>query len=75
MAESDSDLRTLFAAAFVTGTPGDDCPDAERLFDAFHKLLPVEETLEIVDHVAGCPVCADAWRLASRTDVPGPERR
>ena len=68
------DLRELFAAAFVDGMPGDDCPEPELLFDAFHKQIPVEQRLAIVDHVAQCPVCADAWRLASRTDVPTPRR-
>lgn len=68
------DLRELFASAFVGGMPGDDCPEPEVLFDAFHKQLPVEQTLLVVDHVAQCPVCADAWRLASRTDVPTPRR-
>lgn len=75
MADSDDDLRSLFAAAFLRGQPTDACPEPEVLFDAFHKLLPVEEVLAVVDHVAVCPVCADAWRLASRTDVPGPVRR
>lgn len=75
MADPDADLRSLFAAAFVTGQPTDACPEPEVLFDAFHKLLPPEQTLGVIDHVATCPVCADAWRLASRTDVPSPERR
>ena len=70
MGDTDADLRALFAGAFVDATPTDACPPAERLFDAFHRHLSTAQIETILDHVAGCAVCADAWRLASRTQSP-----
>jgi hypothetical protein len=74
--EDDTDsLRTVFANAFREAQATDACPTPDRLYDAFHRLLPIEERLDIIDHLATCPVCADAWRLAGRTDAPAPTRR
>ena len=62
--DDDDRLRLLFAMTFEEGLPTDECPGPERLLDAFLRLLPVEERAAIIDHVAGCAVCAEAWRLA-----------
>ncbi len=75
MSDPDADLKAMFAATFKGAQPTDDCPTPEHLYEAFHKLLPMEETLSVLDHIATCAVCADSWRLASRTDAPAPERR
>jgi len=70
MGDTDADLRALFAGAFIDATPSDACPPAEQLFDAFHRRLSTAEIEATLDHIAGCAVCADAWRLASRTPSP-----
>lgn len=72
MDDEELALRSLFAGAFQGGVPTDACPSPERLFDAFHGVCSHEERLEVLDHLAGCAVCADAWRLASRTRPPEP---
>ncbi|MCB9674783.1 MAG: hypothetical protein H6737_06675 [Alphaproteobacteria bacterium] len=71
---TDADLRALFAGAFQSASPTDECPPPEQLFDAFHRVSPLDEIERILDHIAVCAVCADAWRLASRTGPPAPER-
>jgi predicted TIM-barrel fold metal-dependent hydrolase len=70
----DDDLRQAFRGAFQRALPTDACPSPEKLYEAYHRLLPFEETEAVLDHIAECPMCADAWRLAGRTDVPAPER-
>ncbi len=71
----DDRLRVLFANAFETAVPGDDCPAPDTLLSAFHRLLSQDEIDAVLDHTAACPVCAEAWRLARRTPAPAPERR
>jgi hypothetical protein len=57
-------LATLFRSGSEHSTVRDDCPGAERIWDALRMELPPVERAEIVDHLAGCPTCAEAWRLA-----------
>lgn len=73
--ESDDELRYLFARAFERGVPSDECPSPEVLLDAFHHALPDELRLAVVDHLATCAVCAEAWRLARNTPAPAGPRR
>ncbi|MCA9489692.1 MAG: hypothetical protein KC621_07200 [Myxococcales bacterium] len=63
----DDDLRYLFAQAFTTGLPSDECPTPEILLDAYHHVLPEPQRLLVIDHLAACAVCAEAWRLARQT--------
>lgn len=63
----DDELRYLFARAFETATPSDECPAPEDLLDALQGSVPEEERLAVVDHLAVCAVCAEAWRLAKLT--------
>lgn len=72
--DDHNDLRAVFADAFRQAQATDACPSPDQLYDAFHRLVPIEERLAIVDHLASCPMCADAWRLAGRTDAPTPPR-
>lgn len=44
--------------------PGEDCPPAERIWEAARGALAPDATRELVEHVATCPACAEAWRLA-----------
>jgi hypothetical protein len=57
-------LRAAHRSAGLDARPRADCPDAARLWDAAAGTLPAEERRDLVDHTAGCPVCAEAWRLA-----------
>ncbi|MCB9669285.1 MAG: hypothetical protein H6736_01415 [Alphaproteobacteria bacterium] len=72
--DDDDELRAAFRGAFGAGLPTDACPPPEQIFEAYHRLLPREEVDAVIDHIASCPVCADAWRLAGRTAPPAPER-
>jgi hypothetical protein len=40
------------------------CPDANQIWAAVRGDLPREDIHVVVDHTAGCPACAAAWRLA-----------
>lgn len=65
-AEHDDDrLRQAFRALAEDAEPRGDCPDADRLWAAVHGELAPAETRELIEHTAGCPVCAEAWRLAA----------
>jgi hypothetical protein len=49
-----------------------DCPDPDRFWRAARAELPWSETEALVDHVASCPACTVAWRMAreqARADV------
>ncbi|MEZ4239628.1 MAG: sigma-70 family RNA polymerase sigma factor [Myxococcota bacterium] len=67
----DDRLRLLFASAFGRGRPADDCPAPDVLLDAVHAVDPPEARAAVIDHLAVCAVCAEAWRLATlRRDDP-----
>lgn len=59
-------LRRVFAAEGPAAAGP--CPPADRIFAAAHGELAGEEGAaelgEILDHVAACPECTEAWRLA-----------
>jgi hypothetical protein len=63
--EHDSTLREAFQAR--TGGPpaGASCPEPGRIYDAARGALSPGETREVVEHLALCPECAEAWRLAA----------
>ena len=69
--EQDSTLRDAFQAR--TGGPpaGTACPEPGRIFDAARRALPPGETREMVEHLAVCPDCAEAWRLAAAFEEEG----
>jgi hypothetical protein len=69
--DEDDQLRILFAHAFVDALPTDDCPPPDTLLDAVGRALPPEARAAVIDHVAVCAVCAEAWRLARA--IVGPE--
>ena len=58
----------FLAAALRSGGehahPRGDCPPAQRLWDAVRLDVPTDERLRIIDHLAECPTCAEAWQLA-----------
>jgi hypothetical protein len=57
-------LASAFRSAAEDSRPREDCPAPELIWSAVHRELPAAERLAIVDHVADCPACAEAWRLA-----------
>lgn len=69
---NDSEDRRLIEAwQDVDGAAStEDCPPAERIWEAARGRLTVEERLAIIDHVTLCPACVEAWRLARAMDAP-----
>ena len=61
-------LRAALRALGEDAVPREDCPAPERIWGAVRAELPVAERREVVDHVAGCLSCAEAWRLAVEID-------
>ncbi len=53
--------------------PGGGCPGVERISAAARDELSRREFRDLVEHVASCPACAAAWRLAR--DLAAEERR
>ena len=60
---SDDELKFLFASAFRTAGTAEGCPPAEALLDAVDRTSDEHLRAAVIDHVAVCPVCAEAWRL------------
>jgi len=83
MNETEPDVERLRAAlrALADGArPGEKCPPPERLWATLRAELPVEQRREVIDHMASCPSCAEAWRLAVEIHpdpqpAAAPERR
>lgn len=71
-------LRDAFASAFDSLDPEDEvleqCPDPDVLYNAYHGMLTSEELASVTDHMARCPVCAEAYRLARATPPPASDR-
>jgi hypothetical protein len=71
MSDPERDMERFRAALRTLGEdarPREDCPAPERLWGAARAELPVEQRRDVVDHVAGCLACAEAWRLALEID-------
>ncbi len=63
----DSDLRDLesaFASLADDGRSTDLCPDAATIWDAVRGASPAAERRRIIDHLASCGPCSEAWRIA-----------
>lgn len=56
-------LRKAFASLARTAVAEPDCPEPERIWRAAAGELPAE-VQDLVGHIAGCPTCAEEWRLA-----------
>jgi hypothetical protein len=57
-------LRRHFQERRADAVPGPDCPPPGRIWSARHGELPTAQVVEVVGHMALCPACAEAWRLA-----------
>src|SRR5690348_10154673 len=62
---SNAAWRQAWAALAERATPTDACPPAERLWDAAHGELAPDEVATLVDHVAQCALCAEAWEISA----------
>lgn len=59
----EDQIRIAFARAFERARPDDRCPTPDTLFAAFQLELEPAGRRQIVDHLAECPMCAEAWRI------------
>lgn len=64
-------LRDAFRSLADGASPSPGCPPASRLWDAQQGDVSPEEARQLMDHVASCPSCAQAWRLARELDDGG----
>jgi hypothetical protein len=66
----DRALRQAFAALAEDAVPGSECPDPARILAVQSGSAPGPEARAVVNHLAGCPSCAEAWRLARELPAP-----
>jgi hypothetical protein len=79
----DADLDRLRRAFADDTTSGTDCPPAVQVWEAVNGQLDPADTAAVVDHVASCGACAEAWRLArdlepetiASSPIPFPKKR
>lgn len=64
-------LQFLFAKAFESAIPDDTCPAPGVILAGFRRELEPAALDSLLLHIGGCPVCAEAWRLAERVDNEG----
>jgi hypothetical protein len=57
-------LAARLREAGTDARPREDCPSADEIWSALHLELAAAARMRIIDHMAECPVCAEAWRLA-----------
>jgi hypothetical protein len=57
-------LRSLFASGTEIPPHGENCPPAEKIWDAVREELDPGERREIVGHLKSCASCAAEWRSA-----------
>ena len=69
-----ADVARLRAALASLRGDGGSAVDAERIFDAVHGRLSVEERQLIVDELLANPDAAEVWRLARELAVEPPGR-
>ena len=73
--DDSEDRRLIEAWQDVDGAAStEDCPPAERIWEAARGRLTVEERLAVIDHVTQCPACVEAWRLARTIEGDLPRR-
>lgn len=69
-ARRESDILTrAFAARGQTRMAPEQCPEAEQMFDAAAGTLGREQRLRLIDHIAQCAQCTEAWRIAIELGV------
>lgn len=64
-------LRAAFQSLAEGSRPTDECPAPSRFWDAQRGDVSAADARQLMDHVASCPSCAEAWRLARELDDGG----
>jgi hypothetical protein len=62
-------LRAAFAQPDEAPHP-DHCPSLSEIWEGVHGRLPPDRLRDVVEHLATCPPCAEAWRLALLMERP-----
>jgi hypothetical protein len=62
-------LRAAFAQPDDPAHP-ESCPSLSEIWDGVHGKLPAGRLRDIVDHLAACSPCAEAWRMALALERP-----
>ncbi len=70
----DRRLRKAFASTLPGDAPTKACPPAATLWEAANGELQPGELRSILEHVASCSTCTEAWRLASAISGEAAER-
>jgi hypothetical protein len=63
-------LRAAFAQPEDPQDP-DRCAAPFEIWDGVHGRLPPDRLRDLVEHLAGCASCAEAWRVALLMERPG----
>lgn len=58
------EMEEALVALAADAGPGEDCPPAEEIWEAVRGEGTASRRRQVVDHMATCPACAEAWRLA-----------
>jgi hypothetical protein len=66
-----SGLRRAWLDLEDAEPPAGACPESERIWEAARGELDAVSIRELVDHVAECSACAEAWRLAAEMAPAG----
>jgi hypothetical protein len=74
MSKDLESLRDAFLAV-PAGPPRSDCPQPAEIWDGAQGGLAPGRLTRIVDHLAACMACREAWRLASDLQEGSPEVR
>ncbi len=64
-----AELRAAMAELAAESGPQPNCPDAGVLWECASRAEPSEEQSAVLDHLAGCPWCAQAWEIAAEMSV------
>jgi len=64
-------LREAFAQPEEPAYP-DRCPSVSEIWEGAHGRLPPDRLRDVVEHLASCSACAEAWRLAVLMDQAAP---
>lgn len=83
MTTPDAELDRMRQAFADDTTAATDCPPAVRIWEAVNSRLEPVDAAAVVDHVASCGACAEAWRMARELEpaeagsgpIPFPEKR
>ena len=76
MSDNAGRLRAESLALADRNQANADCPSVEELWDGALGNLTPRQARRVADHLASCPVCVEAWRLAKETgEAIAPEGR